>query len=534
MAFQVVSFLRRSSRAVDWTREELAELYRIEHALVQANIAVGTDRGLSDEDDPWFVFCRADGEVLVHICRYDGQYRLHSPGLSNPLIGQSFVELAKSFTKIVPIQVSIQRREGAQLFIHPAAMLAAIVGTLFVVADDLHLFSSRHDADSAAASSDDTPSAGGSSFKFALHAAFDSYINAFLGSLQEMAANESSYYLALISTVTAFVLGSTFDAPDQLLSATAADMSALADGSSAQDGSSVPPAAAVPDDISGSKFASDDGNAQKIAFEMAAQQSTEKDGQADVAQQTGIAGVLNKLPHASDQAGQFHQDGAIQVYQDDIVLPVKPFEAGSSYSSAVESVGLLKLASGNLIQGNPLPRDSSISASASGNSISDILLGEASAGNSEIQALLSHALNDVFSPTQNLVLINAVLMTSAPDAATATFASSTTTSSTTTSSTTTSSTAISSTATSSTAISSTATSFGSSQYPIYDAAAQTILDTFLKANPQAGVIFDHGNMVVFDGLFDSTSPMIVDAWEFGPGGPTISIVGHAGYGLVAT
>ena len=74
MASQVLSFLRRSVHSTDWTREELAELYRIEHALVQANIRLETDRGLSDEGDPWFVFCRADGEILVHISRFDGQY----------------------------------------------------------------------------------------------------------------------------------------------------------------------------------------------------------------------------------------------------------------------------------------------------------------------------------------------------------------------------------------------------------------------------------------------------------------------------
>src|SRR5215831_11638141 len=165
MASQVVAFLRRSTRTDDWTREELAELYRIEHALVQANVRLETDRGLSDEGDPWFVFCRVDGEILVHISRFDGQYRLHSPGLSNPLVGHSFAELAKSFTKIVPMQVSLQRRDGAQLFVHPAAMLAVIVGTLFVAADDLHLFAARGESDHHAHSADDTSAAGRNSLK---------------------------------------------------------------------------------------------------------------------------------------------------------------------------------------------------------------------------------------------------------------------------------------------------------------------------------------------------------------------------------
>src|SRR5215831_101929 len=166
MASQVVAFLRRSTRTDDWTREELAELYRIEHALVQANVRLETDRGLSDEGDPWFVFCRVDGEILVHISRFDGQYRLYSPGLPNPLVGHSFAELARSFTNIVPMQVSLQRRDGAQLFVHPAAMLAVIVGTLFIAADDLHLFTARSGSDAHSDSANDASAEGHNSLKY--------------------------------------------------------------------------------------------------------------------------------------------------------------------------------------------------------------------------------------------------------------------------------------------------------------------------------------------------------------------------------
>jgi hypothetical protein len=76
-------------------------------------------------------------------------------------------------------------------------------------------------------------------------------------------------------------------------------------------------------------------------------------------------------------------------------------------------------------------------------------------------------------------------------------------------------------------------SSGDHQYPIYDQAAQASLETFLKANPHAEVFFDQGNMVVYDGLFDATSPMTFKAWEFGPGGSTITIIGHVDQGLVA-
>ena len=38
------------------------------------------ERGLSDEGDPWFAFCRPDdGEVIVHIAQIGGVYVLAGP-----------------------------------------------------------------------------------------------------------------------------------------------------------------------------------------------------------------------------------------------------------------------------------------------------------------------------------------------------------------------------------------------------------------------------------------------------------------------
>ena len=179
-----------------------------------------------------------------------------------------------------------------------------------------------------------------------------------------------------------------------------------------------------------------DGSKAQQAPEMTAQQLSEKDGQADNAQQNGIANGLNKLLHANDQAAQFRQGDAIQLHQDDSAPPMKPVDAGPSDSGAVESAGhLLKWASLNAIGdpvplslGNPEPSGSSISASPSGNSISSMLLGEASSGNNDIGQLLSHALTvAAFSPAQNPVLTSilvnsyqqksdTVVMTSAPAA----------------------------------------------------------------------------------------------------------------------
>ena len=81
MAGNVVPlFFRRIACARDWSPAEVAEFFRVEAALVQAGVAVETERGLSDEGEPWFVFCRADtGEVIVHIARIGANYVLAGP-----------------------------------------------------------------------------------------------------------------------------------------------------------------------------------------------------------------------------------------------------------------------------------------------------------------------------------------------------------------------------------------------------------------------------------------------------------------------
>ena len=139
MSAKVIALFRKAGAVSDWTPAETAELYRIEHALLQARFSIQTDRGVTDEGDPWFVFCRGDGEVVVHVTRFDGEYQVHSPGLPMPLRGRSFVELSKSFVSHLAIQVPVTQDNGAKLFVHPAAMLAVIIGTIFAALDDNHL-----------------------------------------------------------------------------------------------------------------------------------------------------------------------------------------------------------------------------------------------------------------------------------------------------------------------------------------------------------------------------------------------------------
>src|ERR1700753_3166685 len=119
MSASVLSWTRATPNG-DWTNSELAELYRVEHALVQASFRFESERGVSDEGDPWFVFCAADGRVVVHITRLKGIYRFSSPGLDAPLTGPSFTTLTKTFVRDIS-PVPVQSR-GERVIAHPSAL----------------------------------------------------------------------------------------------------------------------------------------------------------------------------------------------------------------------------------------------------------------------------------------------------------------------------------------------------------------------------------------------------------------------------
>ncbi|WP_281978537.1 hypothetical protein [Pseudorhizobium flavum] len=153
--------LEYSEASTDWTNQELADLYRVEAILVQSNVKISSARGLSDQGDPWFAFCREDGEVFVHIARITGCYLLDSPRLSAPLTGNNFREIVERFVKNLaehaPVGNVVQLRPtGGRddvVRLHPAMMLAAIVWTIYIGSDDF--VSSANAADAVSLSHDD-------------------------------------------------------------------------------------------------------------------------------------------------------------------------------------------------------------------------------------------------------------------------------------------------------------------------------------------------------------------------------------------
>jgi len=130
----------------DWSNQELADLFRVRQLLSSANVPVETDRGVTDEGDPWFVFCHANGEVFIHLCRIDGVYILDSPNVLRPLRGASFNELIADFTNQAlpasstdddPERRVIRLERGGKVRLHPSAMLAALIWTLFLASEEL-------------------------------------------------------------------------------------------------------------------------------------------------------------------------------------------------------------------------------------------------------------------------------------------------------------------------------------------------------------------------------------------------------------
>ncbi len=134
MAFQLVS-LRDRQVLRDWTQQELAEFYRVESVLGAAGISVELDRGLSDEGDPWFVFCRPqNGDVIIHFARYDGVYVAASGALGQVLRGRNFRELVDAFVARQPLVVPSQNQSSG-VILHPSVLLTALVATALYLLD---------------------------------------------------------------------------------------------------------------------------------------------------------------------------------------------------------------------------------------------------------------------------------------------------------------------------------------------------------------------------------------------------------------
>ena len=143
---------------LDWSNQELASLYRAQRLLQLAGVRVETDRGVSDEGEPWFVFIDESEKVIAHFCRIGGEYLLDSVAQKSAILGVSLDDLVTGFAeRSQPVSMSASSKslggqrassDKAQLFqltkqpkvrMHPAAALAALLWSIYILSDELSL-----------------------------------------------------------------------------------------------------------------------------------------------------------------------------------------------------------------------------------------------------------------------------------------------------------------------------------------------------------------------------------------------------------
>ena len=138
----VIPFARPSvAGSTSWSQQELAEFYRVEAALLRAGIGIASEHGLSDEGEPWFVFCRPDGDAIMHFARIDGSYLIASEVLDRPVRGADFRAMIDQIARLHPNLLPIPAvAAGTKLVVHPAALLAALVAAsaLSLSSQDAH------------------------------------------------------------------------------------------------------------------------------------------------------------------------------------------------------------------------------------------------------------------------------------------------------------------------------------------------------------------------------------------------------------
>ena len=121
---------RKSFR--EWAPQDLAEFYRVESALLNAGIRVYTDSGITDEGDPWFIFCReADNEIVVHIAHIDGFYVIASAAYVGLAKGKDLHAMVKDLLERHKLSTSGVGAKNSNVFMHPSALLILVIGAAF-------------------------------------------------------------------------------------------------------------------------------------------------------------------------------------------------------------------------------------------------------------------------------------------------------------------------------------------------------------------------------------------------------------------
>ena len=81
-----------------WSKHERAHLHSAANLMRAARLSIRTDCDVTDEGDPWFVFCVDEtGEIIAHFARIGSKYIACVPFRSGALTGPSLPDLIKEF-----------------------------------------------------------------------------------------------------------------------------------------------------------------------------------------------------------------------------------------------------------------------------------------------------------------------------------------------------------------------------------------------------------------------------------------------------
>jgi len=99
-----------------WSTHELAHLHRAAKLLRAGILSIQTDCGITDEGDPWFVFCADEtGETIAHFARIGGRYIACVPFRRGALTGRILPDVIEQFLqrhKLLPQHAGAQRRSS--------------------------------------------------------------------------------------------------------------------------------------------------------------------------------------------------------------------------------------------------------------------------------------------------------------------------------------------------------------------------------------------------------------------------------------
>ncbi|WAJ28710.1 hypothetical protein [Antarcticirhabdus aurantiaca] len=142
MTAAILSFGRRKPNAaplpskMPWQNQDLAELYRVRDRLCAAGLSVEVEGGVSDEGDPWFVYCQSGTDnVVVHIARLGTEIHVINCVTGGTYVGSSFRDVSDRMLDDAPVALGAQLRRSSNVVLHPSAFLTAFVAAALMLVD---------------------------------------------------------------------------------------------------------------------------------------------------------------------------------------------------------------------------------------------------------------------------------------------------------------------------------------------------------------------------------------------------------------